>query len=604
VGVVAGQPPAKPAAAEKGQTFKDVVHGRIESALKVLADGGDFAKAQASLGETFDLVVARAPATDSALFADAAFAMRLVESLGETKEADARPLLTFLRQNDALARELVFQMGPEDKPVAVYGVLKKLVAAAGPSLGKYPALVAAICVVYDRPHYAVATRTKDSPGTPIEAAEVFAYFTAHEGKMLFGLNSLPPEALIYMVDTTAAVPELEWALTRHAGDRNVGKRYGDLVYDTAAFKFNKPKKIDSMPYTLENLARAGGVCQEQAYYATHVAKAIGVPAAAVYGQSSEVAHVWVAFLQQRGSLLVWNMDEGHYNEYEKLRGTVVDPQTGKRLSDDQMAVSSETYGRTAAERQGAAALIDAARRLAEVREAKDAWPPALEGPVQGALPAPRGADGAAQLSLLEAAVRGTPCSVRAWGAVEEAAGAMNSEQRAKWFDLLTAQCGRKYMGFAFGVAESMISAVVDPAEQSRGWDWAFNQYRQKPDLASEARIRQGELWEKAGEKEKAFNAYLDVSKTFPNDGVRAVEALMRAEKLLKASGKQDAAVDMYRDAWHRTTRGETTSAFAFSQSNFYRVGELYAKALDRAGRTTDAANVRRQLEAGVAKDKR
>jgi hypothetical protein len=60
---------------------------------------------------------------------------------------------------------------------------------------------------------------------------------------------------------------------------------------------------------------------------------------------------------------------------------------------------------------------------------------------------------------------------------------------------------------------------------------------------------------------------------------------------------------MYKDAWRRISRPSSTSAHAFRQSNFFRVGDRYAAALERVGQTNEAGNVRRQIDRGVDKDK-
>lgn len=596
---VLGQGTKAPAATQGSSTptFAETIRARLDAAMQGLADDGDAAKASRAASAAFEEVIQWAPATDTALFADAAAAALLADHLQEAAAESRRELAAFLRTSPALATELAFTMKREDRRREAFAVLEALRRKHGDRIGAYPGLTTAICVVHDRPYHAVATRTKDSPGEPIDPVALFAYFVQNERKMLFGLNTLPAAALVFMVETTAGIDELAWALGRNAGDRNVGRRYNDLVYDTANYKFNKPKRIDSYPYSLQNIARVGGVCEEQAYYAAHVSRAIGVPAAMVYGKSSDVAHVWVAYLQQRGGGYVWNMDEGHYDEYEKLRGYVLHPQTGERMNDDRLAVTAVTFAAPAAARYGAAGLVEAALR-ARSMSAGTPKPPAATA---GTLPEPRRPGTAAALELLGAALAVAPGWPEAWEAVGACSGGMTSADRTRWFDLLQEQCGRAHAGFAYSVIAAMAEGVADPKEQSRVWDWIVSRYRQKADLAGEARIRQGAMWERAGDKARAYEAYASVAREYPNDGTKAVEALERAEALLDAAGKHAAAVEMYKDAWRRMSRPETTSAWSFRQSNYYRVGRAYARALERLGRTNEAETIRRRLAAGEEK---
>jgi hypothetical protein len=369
---------------------------------------------------------------------------------------------------------------------------------------------------------------------------LFDYFTRNEQRLLFGLNTLPTDLAVYLVATTATVDEMEWALRAYAGDRNVGKRYSDLTYDTASFKYNKPKKIEAMTYTLENLRKVGGVCEEQAYFASHVARAIGVPASYISGQNADMSHAWVGFLQDRGGVIAWNMDEGHYDDYEKILGWANDPHTGERISDSELAMSAEAFRTATPTRYAAIAFVDAAWLLNPERKE---WPPKLEEGVLGALAKARPAGRDGTLAMLEAAVTAGPCRPDVWNAVKVAAekGVMTGSTRQQFFDALSANCGKKYPGFGYGITAALIATVVDPSEQSRAWDWAFSTFRMRPDLAADARIRQGDMWKKAGDRGRAYDAYLDVVKQFPNEGVFVVQALDHGRS--DARGRQEGRRD-------------------------------------------------------------
>ncbi len=593
-GIATGQPPSpgKPHDSQGAWT-----HEHVNSVLKVLDDDGDTIKAVESLRSIFAQVVAYAPATDSAAFAEADGARRMVELVGAGKST-SRSVLTYLRKHPALAQELAMTVGPGDNAECICQVLGRLIEKFGETPGDLPAFTAAICVVYDNPHTAAATRPKETPKT-IDPVDVFGYFVANSGRMLFGLNDLPPQLMVYMVDTRATVEELEWALNAHAGDHAVGGRYKDITYDSAAEKFDKPKKIADLPYTLENIRKVGGVCEEQAYFAAGVGKAIGDPATMVTGRSATMGHAWVGFLQQRGAGVGWNMKEGHYNEYEKLQGFVDDPQTGRSISDDELALTADLYGVPVAQRHAAIALCDAAALL--LADSSDAWPPALADGVSANTPRARGIAGATDLLLHAQQI--LPCSSEVWNGVRAASPKMDDKTRQAWFGRLANTCGHKYPTFAYDILRAMIGAIPDPHTQSEAWDWAFKEYRTRADLASDARIRQGKLWETAGEFGRAYEAYVDVSRNFSNDGALVVDALASAERMLQKTHKDQAVIDMYADAFRRITRPSNTSPAFFASSNYYRVGERYARALDRAHRATDAANVRRLIERGVEKKK-
>jgi Transglutaminase-like superfamily len=590
------EPPKK---AAQDQDLTATVHGQVESVLKVLGDGGDFGKASGQLRVLFQGLAAYAPAPDGAAFADADSALRMVEQLATAEDGTRKTLLAFLRAHPSVAGELAMSATAEDDIHAAYAVLERLIEKDPQHAAAFPALTAALCLVYDQPHTAMASRRPGQKPEAIDPVEVFGYFVSNMSRMEFDTGSLPPQVVVYLVETEAVVPELAWALKDHAGERNVGKRYFDLTYDTPAFKYNQPKRIAGLPYTLENLRRVGGVCEEQAYYAAHVARAIGVPATMISGRSADVAHVWVGFLQDRGGAPAWNMNEGHYDEYEKLRGTVIDPQTGRAISDDALALTADLCGVPAARRHAALALAHAGALL--LRNPGKDWPPPPETWAHGRAARKAGSPGA--MELFQASQDLIPCLPEAWAGVRAGAAGLDTKSRQAWFERLGTTCGRKYPSFAYGVLASIIGGIADPRAQSDAWDWAFNQYRQRADLAGDARLRQARMWDKAADKARAYEAYVDVARTFPNDGTAAVEALADAEKMLRAAGKDTAVIDMYADAWRRIARPSNTSAGAFAGSNYFRVGERYAAALERAGRAGEAGNVRRMIERGIEKEK-
>lgn len=603
--------PSAPAKATRaGAPLSSYVAERVASILKVLDDGGDLAKAQAGLRTLLDVCLAYAPATEGSAFAEIVGPLRLVDQLSALPKSAQGAALKYLRANPALAAELAFAISETDTVPAAYRVLEQLRAAHGDRIAAYPALTAAVCIVYDRPHEPATAGPpkkdppkKDAPKVdPIDPAQVLGYFVRNEARMAFGLRSLPVECMTYLVETSAGIDELEWAGQKYAGDRNIGKRYYDIVYDTAAFKYNQDKKVAAAGYTLQNIARVGGVCQEQAYFAAHAARAIGVPGAHIYGRSGDVAHAWVGFLQDRGGALVWNMEEGHYDDYEDLEGTLIDPQSGRWISDSQFAMSADVIPLSVTARRSAVALVDAAKRLEVIENTKAAYPPERPAGIAGLRTKPRTADLAGRLELLSASLAENWASPRAWDAIAAAAPRMTSSDRRTWFNQLWSRCGQKHPRYAYHVMAAMIQGVEDPRDQSAAWDWAFDRFHNVPDLAADTRIRQGKCWEAAGDKARAYQAYVDAAHRFANDGPFVVDALGLAEALLDSSGKTEAIAEMYKDAWRRISRPENTSANAFRQSNFYRVGDRYAAVLDKLGRASDAATVRKQIDRGIDKN--
>jgi hypothetical protein len=575
------------------------LRAQIQSSLTALGDHMNFPRAQRELQTIFDQVIVYAPLDDAALFTDAAFALRLVTQLGKAEEPIRRPLYEFLRENDQFARMLVFLVAAVDNDKEVYAILERLLQSHRRALPSFAPLAAAICIVHDAPR-PLKISSSASP-RPIDPVALFDYYVSNERQMRYSPRTTAPELLIYMVDTNADIEELRWALTRHAGDRMVQNRYRDIPYDTGFYKSNRPKKIEGLPYTLENLRRVGGVCEEQGYFAAHVARAIGVPAVMITGSSGRMSHCWVGVLQDRSAGPVWNMQEGRYSDYKDLRGTVVHPQTRRNIPDDQVSLSTRIAATPLAQRHAAIAYSDAARRvwLRSPLANRDNSPArAPSPPVPGA--DARAYSNAAGLALLQRAATAAPAMPEVWLTLESGAQAMriSASDRIRWFEALDAAVGEDHPDFTHRILSALINSVEEPVERAAAWDWVVKRNRRRPDLAAQALVARGRAWEQAGDQHNAYTSYMEAVNKHINDTQSAVAGLLAAEELLIAGRKESHILDLYRQAFQRTRHPGTTSAVAFRQSSFYLVGERYATLLEAAGKMADARRVRAQIAPG------
>lgn len=592
--------PSRPApAAAAARAFADGIRAEIEAVLRALEDNGDFAAARTSLEQIFDRVIAYAPLKDGALFRDAAFALRLVTFVESFEIGDRRDLFAYLRANERLASTLVFLIDPAgESPAAVLGVLNRLrreieTGRAG-ILNDYAALTAAICVVHDKPpEVRVVGRNAEASAVAPPPEAIFNYFRRNERSMIFPPRATPAELQVYTVNTSASIEELEWALRQYRGNRLVGQRYHDIVYDTDHLKRNTDKKVLAGGYTLQNIRRVGGVCVEQAYFAAHVGKALGVPTATVTGKGGGIGHAWVGYLESRNGAAAWNFREGRYDEFEDVRGTVRDPQSGRGISDGELSLLAQAASVSQDDRQIARAFTDAARRLARIRDEDLRYPP----PAAGAPAEARPAGDAQVLELAQRAVETCAAHVQAWTLVRDqvVAGRVDTGGVKRWSEAVLRLCGHEHADFAFGMLVPMIRAVEDPREQDRLWEWAMDRFRTRPDLAGGIRLAQAALWERAGNRDRAWACYQDVVQRYCNDTPVVVDALLAAEQLLTAGKRQDMIVKLYQDAWQRIHRPGTLSDASKEQTNWFQVGRLYAQRLQEAGQAAQARNVLRQL---------
>jgi hypothetical protein len=544
----------------------DAARAELEATFAALDDDQRFDAAEARLQTAFDEAVDHAKGRDRNVIGDVGAALRMVTQIKDLRASDRETVYPVLRANPDLAATLAYLIRePHDDPPRVYRVLTRLCQARPKDVGRYPALVAAICVVHDDTFSTGATGPlTDKPN----AIRVFEHLVSRRSQLVFDLNDLPAELLVHMVDTGVGQGEVDWAFDKNAGDRNVGKRYHDVPYDTRYFKMGADKRIASHTYTLDNIRRHGGVCSDQAYYASTIGKAIGVPTVMVSGRASEVGHCWVGFVRDRGGRLSWDFEEGRYDDFEDVRGRVKDPQTGRTISDDEIAMRADLAQTPPEDRLLARALLDEAERRR---------------------------DPAARLDLLEEAARLCPANIDVWRAAAGVAGEMSATDRRRWAEALDGYCGTRYPTFTMTILRPLIESVPDAREQTRLWSWAHTRFSRQDDLACEILISQASMWERDGSKAKAYDGYVHAGTRYINDSSEALDALKRAETMLTRNKRPELVLGLYADAWRRVKRPSQVSDTFIRGTNWYRIGTRYAMELQKAGRESEAQGVLKRI---------
>jgi hypothetical protein len=590
---------------EKPSSLDNYVKTSVAAALDALEQSHDFDSAAAHLDALFDQVIAVGSDKSLDAFRNAAFARRLVHQLAVLPEDKRLDTLQFLRAHDTLARTFVFMIDPPAKPVPnparrvrrmsaepgnPYAVLNQLREKHADELDKFANLATAICVVHDRP---LVRPINENVTTSPPAADIFDYYVANEKHMLFGLKNVPAELLVYVVDTTASIDDMKWALQHYAGDKAIGRHFFDIQYDYDNLRTAREKKVTTAGYTLPHILKYGGVCADQAFFAMSIGKAIGVPTAYTTAQSGEVGHAWVGFLQARGEKGAWNFDTGRYSAYKGIRGNVLDPQTRQEIPDSYVSLLAELIGRKPNDRQNTTALADAAARVAS----DDFKAPTISVKLTDALRQARPAGAESALELLEIGLKQNAGNPRAWMIVRDLAkeGKLTLAEKIKWSNAVMKLCGEKYPDFAAALLEPMIATIEDPQKQIQIWDAAFNQFQSRQDLGAEIRMRQAKVWEAANQPAKAGKCYEEVIARYANAGPFVIPAVAGCEKLL--AGKEDKILKLYEQTWSKTQKPEGMADPYMTQSNWFKVGVMYAEKLQAAGQGAKAEAVMGQLGA-------
>lgn len=497
--------------------------------------------------------------------------------------------------------ELAMSIKPEDSIPAAYELLVKLAYAHPGVIDRLASLAAAVCVVHDAP---LVRTFNENRATAVQPVDIFEYFVKNEKRLGFPVGKLPTQLLIYVVDTTATIQEMTWALERYQRDLNIGKRYEEIKYDHDHFTNGTPKKSTVAPggWGLKAIEKYGGVCADQGYFATSVGKALGVPTVYITGRSAEIGHAWMGFFKASSSRASWDFSSGRYDEYEDVRGNIVDPQTRVSISDGHIGITAGYYNVDPLLLQYATAVVDASKLLGAIEKRSGGPGPTLrtlkdiETYTQGEprdgwqLPV---ANVSSRLSLLESVLRKAPSFIPAWEEIKQMATSdeLTYEDKVRWADVLFTLCGKENADFSLEIIRPMIATIKETKDQSALWDAAYKSYAHRPDLASQVRLAQGDLWTRAGEKAKAWKAYQEIISRFLNEGPFAVDAVARCERLLRDEGKLDEVLKLYQDTFKRAKRPSRAAPEFLRASNWFRLGLAYAQSLAMAGKEPEARKV-------------
>ena len=564
--------------------------GEAKAILGSLDEQSDFVKAKRDADALFDRLILATTPRQKKPFTEVALTRRLVQLLAHAPPDSREALRAFLERQPRIASELAFAVKPEDRPGRAMSLFHQLVESRKSAVIQFPALAIAVCLVHDEPlERRIIENTVKAP----DAIRVFDYFVTNSEDLLFNPRGVPPELLMWVVDTTSSVSEMEWALNKFPAKNTVGHWYFKVKYDSEHFFRGVPKRVSQHGYTLPNLLSFGGVCADQAYFAMSVGKAFGVPTAFAKAEGGQVFHAWVGFVQSSASGSTWNFNAGRYRAYKGLKGNVIDPQTRKPIPDSYVSLTAGLMGVSAGRRHEAVALADAGERRGDMRPLQPAQSDKQERDSQAPLSTTEH-----QLALINAALELNHRDARLWFLVGDLAekGNLNLEMKRFYASRLTRSFGKRYPDFLLAIYRRMVSSVDDPAKQDRLWQELYAMFEHRRDLAAEVLMARARMWDQHGETARAGKSYQKIVELYANDGPFVIEALERTEEMLTKSGLAKRAVALYRQSWERMEAPGNFARQFRKKTNWYRVAVLYKGKLEEAGLSKAATTVQERID--------
>jgi hypothetical protein len=252
-------------------------------------------------------------------------------------DADNLKAFIALGKDDAVSHLFVEKLAPKDvKKVALQNLLQ-LEQSNGADLHEYAALGVAFSLVFDRPF----PKTWPHPqvlqsAVPIGDLDVVKRFNFYvqsnrDHKLEEDPSQLTFEKLVFLVDSEVSLSELEYAqhsriTVSHFGDAFFFINYNESRTNTGNMQFTW-----SLPtYTLHDIETNGGICVDQAYYASVLGKGRGIPTIYFHGQGTGGGHAWFGYLSESGK---WELDCGRYESQNFPKGYALNPQTWEPIDD-------------------------------------------------------------------------------------------------------------------------------------------------------------------------------------------------------------------------------------------------------------------------------
>ncbi|MDP6858370.1 MAG: hypothetical protein QF426_00990 [Verrucomicrobiales bacterium] len=249
---------------------------------------------------------------------------------------------------DGLSEKSVRYINASDDKIKFIEILSKLIAADEKKFKRHMNLALAIAMVWDEPfpdswpHPNV--NRNDIPISNLDVLSLFNFFvSSHEdGRLKIGLDRLSVRELCFVIDTPVQLNELKYAQQiKLKSVRDLERLYKIIPYDQ--------QRINSEAYVwphgqyrlIDIGLKKGGICMDQSYFASHAAKAQGIPSILFMGQGRSGGHAWVGFLESRGR---WKLNAARWASEKYPVGFAYDPQTWDRISDTQFEFILKSSG--------------------------------------------------------------------------------------------------------------------------------------------------------------------------------------------------------------------------------------------------------------------
>ncbi len=443
----------------------------------------------------------------------------------------SRAFRAFLEEHPDIREELLIAIDPDhDRVEEALGLFRRLYEGFPDRFADYASLAIATAVTWDQPNVTWSYRGLRrhagalEGGPPADGIASFGFYVEAEPVMQGRVRFLPWEMLVHVVNHETPLVERQWALQNYLPKRvGIGKCYHDVPYDHGYYRIGPDvARLKGKPYTLPAIRQFGGICGNQADFASRVARTLGVPAASVSGVGRYgEGHAWVMWVELRRVTptgIQFSLESyGRYRGDMYYVGHLKNPQTGRSMTDRQLEVYLHSVGISPRGRRQAAMLMRIYPRLRDE----------LSLNVD------------ARLEYLAKVLDLSPFYDAAWRELaamvgeEEVQASKKHRQRMRAVIDTLFRTFAPFPDFTWEVFADLVAIEDDAEKQNALYTKLIQMYEQakRPDLAFQARMVLAKRLEEQDNAMSAANLLADGIQRHPDEGRFVPKVLDELERL-------------------------------------------------------------------------
>jgi hypothetical protein len=262
-------------------------------------------------------------------------------------DAYSSGMFTWLLNDTPAMEELLLTVHPKDDAAAVLKFLMYAWSMNEQKYEKYFPLALACAVVFDKPltiPHPIG-KTKNGVESAVDPMQRYLWYVTQneKGKLAAPVHHSPARDLVWTVCAPVSTTELEWSIHKmHLRRKNWGDAYGMIQYlmERAVEGLNPYKE-----YSFAEILKEGGICGDQAYFCVNTARAQGIPAMVISGETNLGAHAWAGIKTDADE---WTTSTGRVAGATK--GQAANPQIGGSITEQEIQLWNDRYHKSPAVR--------------------------------------------------------------------------------------------------------------------------------------------------------------------------------------------------------------------------------------------------------------